>query len=157
MLEENLPPAFLNRDLDDLGCGDGRITLILRDIFQPTRLRGFDVNPILVKRARRKGIEAEVRDLNTQMPAGELAVMWGVLHHLQDREACLKHISENYAMAFIREPVKNNIRVDLEMGKPLDKQEIEITVQKYFPHARFFYYGNSIFIFTFPRVDTQPR
>ena len=157
MLEENLPPAFLNRDLDDLGCGDGRITLILRDIFQPTRLRGFDVNPILVKRARRKGIEAEVRDLSAQMPAGELAVMWGVLHHLRDREACLKHISENYAMAFIREPVKNNIRVDLEMGKPLDKQEIEILVQKYFPHARFFYYGNSIFIFTFPRVDTQPR
>lgn len=156
MLQDNLPQAFRNRELDDLGCGDGRITLILRDIFRPKRLRGFDINPILVKRAKRKGIEAEVRDLSAKMPAGELAVMWGVLHHLQDRETCLKRISENYAMAFIREPVKNNIRVDLEMGKPLDKEEIEIMVQKYFTHARFFYYGNSIFIFHMSPILQAP-
>jgi hypothetical protein len=121
--------------------------LILRDIFLAKKLRGFDINPILVKRARRKGIEAEVRDLSMEVPRGELAVMWGVLHHIQDRETCLKRISENYAMAFIREPVKNNIRVDLEMGKPLAKEEIEVLVEKYFSQARVFYYGNSVFIF----------
>jgi hypothetical protein len=123
------------------------MTLILKDIFQPRKLRGFDINPVLVKRARNKGIEASVRDLNLEMPTGELALMWGVLHHLKDRETCLKRIRENYAMAFIREPIKNNIRVDLEMGKPLVKEEIENLVQKYFAQARTFYFGNSIFIF----------
>ncbi len=147
MLETKVPPAFRQRELDDLGCGDGKITLLLKEIFQPRRLRGFDVNPSLVKRAANKGIEAEVRDLDAGLPSGELAVMWGVLHHLKDRETCLKRIRENYPMAFIREPIKNKAINGLEMGQPLVKEEIENLVQKYLPNARTFYYGHCIFIF----------
>jgi hypothetical protein len=147
VLGTRVPPEFLHRDLDDLGCGDGKITLRLKDIFQPGRLRGFDVNPGLVKRAIKKGIDARVMDLNTGIPAGELAVMWGVLHHLNDTETCLKRIRENYPMAFIREPLKNKVINGLEMGKPLIKEEIEVLVNKYFINARTFYYGHCIFIF----------
>jgi hypothetical protein len=147
VLEDNLPQVFRRRDLDDLGCGDGKITLRLKKIFQPRSLRGFDVNPNLVKRARKFGIEAEVTDLDSDMPTGELAVMWGVLHHLKDREACIKRIKENYRMAFIREPVKSDLRVDWEMGQPLVREEIENLVNQYLPDARVFYYVNSIFIF----------
>jgi SAM-dependent methyltransferase len=147
VLSENVPASFRHRELDDLGCGDGKITLMLKEIFQPAKLRAFDINPALVRRARNKGVEAEVKDLDAYIPTGELAVMWGVLHHLKDRETCLKRIQENYRMAFIREPVKNNLRVDWEMGQPLVKEEIERLVQKYFGQARTFYYGNSIFIF----------
>jgi hypothetical protein len=147
VLAARIPPEFLHRELDDLGCGDGKITLRLKEIFQPARLRGFDVNPALVKRAGKKGIEARVKDLNTGIPNGELAVMWGVLHHLNDSETCLKRIRENYPMAFIREPLKNKAIKGLEMGKPLVKEEIESLVQKYLVNASTFYYGHCIFIF----------
>ncbi|HEX7474997.1 MAG TPA: class I SAM-dependent methyltransferase [Dehalococcoidales bacterium] len=147
MLATRLPPEFKDRELDDLGCGDGKITLRLKEVFRPRRLRGFDVNPSLIKRARKIGIEAQFGDLDVGLPSGELAVMWGVLHHLKDRENCIKKIKENYSMAFIREPVKNKAIAGLEMGRPLIKEEIESLVKKYLPNARTFYYGHCIFIF----------
>ena len=142
-----MPQGFRQREVHDLGCGDGKITLILKDIFQPRELRGFDVNPALVKRAKNKGIDAEVKDLDAGIPRGEMAVMWGVLHHLKDRESCIRRIRENYRMAFIREPIKDNLRVDWEMGQPLIRDEIEGLVKNYLPNSRTFYYGRSIFIF----------
>jgi hypothetical protein len=50
-------------------------------------------------------------------------------------------------MAFIREPLKDNIRVDWEMGQPLIKEEIEGLISKHLPEARYFYVGHCIFIF----------
>lgn len=147
MLETEVPTAFQQRALDDLGCGDGKITLLLKDVFQPRKLRGFDVNPFLVKRATNKGIIAEVKNLDAGLPTGELAIMWGVLHHLRDRETCLKRIRENYLMAFLREPIKNGAINGLEMGQPLVKEEIETLIQKHLPNARTFYYNHCIFVF----------
>jgi hypothetical protein len=147
MLRGQVPAEFLKREMDDLGCGDGKITVLLREVFQPGKLRGFDVNHSLVKRARSKGIKAEVMNLDEKLPSGDLAVMWGVLHHLKDRETCIRRIGENYSMAFIREPIKNKAIKGLEMGQPLEKEEIESLVQKHLPQARTFYYGHCIFIF----------
>lgn len=147
MLKTRIPPEFQQRAMDDLGCGDGKITVLLKDVFQPRMLRGFDVNSSLVKRARGKGFDAEVMDLDENAPTGELAVMWGVLHHLKERESCIRRISENYPMAFIREPIRNKAVKGLEMGQPLEKSEIESLVSRYLPHARSFYYGHCIFIF----------
>jgi hypothetical protein len=147
MLETKIPPLFKQREMDDLGCGDGKITLLLKQIFEPVKLRGFDIHPTLIKKACSKGIEAQQRNLNESLPSGELAVMWGVLHHLSDREGCLRKIKENYSMAFIREPVKNKFIKGFEMGEPLIKDEIESLVQRYFPEAQVFYYGHCIFIF----------
>lgn len=76
-LREKTPPSFKHREMDDLGCGDGKITMLLKEIFLPKRLRGFDLNPQLVRRARDKGIKAEIRNLENDMPTGELAVVWG--------------------------------------------------------------------------------
>jgi hypothetical protein len=147
MLKGKVPPEFQGRALDDLGCGDGKITVRLKEVFKPSKLRGFDVNSSLVRRAKQKGIDAEVRNLDADVPQGELAVMWGVLHHLSDRETCLKRIRQNYRMAFIREPIKNNAINGLEMGQPLIKEEIERLVQKHLPRAEMFYFGHCIFIF----------
>jgi hypothetical protein len=147
MLKSRVPPVFLNREMDDLGCGDGKITHYLQEIFQPSRLRGFDVYPVLVKQAKDRGIQADVMDLECDLPSGELAVMWGVLHHLKQPESCLKRISENYSMTFIREPIRQKAVKGLEMGEPLVKEQIEGWVKKYFPGAPFFYYNHCIFIF----------
>jgi len=152
-----IPPSFKQRALDDLGCGDGKITLLLKDIFQPRTLRGFDVNPALVRRARNHGIVAEVKDLNTGLPNGELAVMWGVIHHLESTETCLKRIRDNYRMAFIREPLKNGFVKGLEMGNPLVKEEIQGLVQQYLVNATTHIYGNCIFVFYDSSVVKTPQ
>ena len=156
MLDTRLPPEFRQREIDDLGCGDGKTTLLLKQVFQPRKLRGFDVNPFLVARAVTKGIEAEVKNLDAGLPSGELAVMWGVLHHLKDRETCIKRIRDNYQMAFIREPLKIKENNGPEMGHPLVKEEIENLVKKYFASAQTFYYGHCIFIlYIAPDFDTS--
>jgi hypothetical protein len=147
MLSARVPAEFKQRKMDDLGCGDGKITLKLKEVFQPVALRGFDLRPSLIKRARSNGLAAEVKDLESDLPSGELAVMWGVLHHLNDKEACLKKIKQNYRLAFIREPIKNKPIKGFEMGQPLVKEEIEDLVRCYFPEARTFYYNHCIFIF----------
>jgi len=145
--KEIIPPYFKHRQMDDLGCGDGKVTVLLKEIFLPKRLRGFDINPRLVRRARDKGIEAEVINLGEAMPQGELAVMWGVLHHLQDREGCLRKVKENYDLVFIREPIKTGFINWLELGHPLRKQAIECLVKEYLASSQVFYCGNSILIF----------
>ena len=146
-LKEIVPVTFQQRQMDDLGCGDGKVTLLLKEIFLPERVRGFDINPGLVRRARKKGIEADVQNLGEDMPTGELAVMWGVLHHLKDRECCLNKIKENYALIFIREPVRSSTIKWLELGHPLTKDEIEHLVKEHLPDSQIIYHGNSIFIF----------
>ena len=146
-LKQVVPPYFQRRQMDDLGCGDGKVTLLLKEIFQPIRLRGFDVNAGLVKRAQDKGIEAEVKNLDENMPRGELGILWGVLHHLQDKESCLKRIKENYPMVFIREPIKSGIFKGLELGHTLRKEEIEHLVHKHLAGSQNYYCGNNIFIF----------
>jgi 2-polyprenyl-3-methyl-5-hydroxy-6-metoxy-1,4-benzoquinol methylase len=146
-ISARIPPSFLNREVDDLGCGDGRISRVMGQIFKAKKVRGFDVYPSLVKRARRNGVDACVMDLEAGMPSGELAVMWGVLHHLKDRETCIKRISENYPMVFIREPIKTISVKVFEMGDPIEKEEIEELVNKYLPGAQVLYYSFCVYVF----------
>ncbi len=152
-LKEITPESFKHREMDDLGCGDGKVTLLLRDIFLPKKLRGFDVNPSLVRRALTKGIQAEVKNLEEDIPTGELAVMWGVLHHLKDMGDCLERIKRNYNLIFIREPIKTGSVNWLEMGHPLRKEDIETLFKEYLPDSQIFYCGNAIFIFYIPKVN----
>ncbi|MFC2062610.1 class I SAM-dependent methyltransferase [Chloroflexota bacterium] len=146
-LREIISPVFQQRQMDDLGCGDGKVTLLLQEIFSPRSLRGFDVNPGLVRRARSRGINAEVRNLSEDIPNGELAVMWGVLHHLGDSTRCLNRMKENYPLVFIREPVRSASIKGLELGHPLRKDEVEQLVAGCLVGAQVHYCGNSIFIF----------
>jgi SAM-dependent methyltransferase len=146
-LKEKAPPDFKRRQMDDLGCGDGRITLLLKEILLPTRVRGFDINPRLVKRVRDKGIEAEVRNIEKDMPRGELGVMWGVLHHLKDRQDCLERLKENYSLILIREPIKTGPTNGWELGHPLRKEEFECLIQECLAGSQVFYCGNSVLLF----------
>jgi hypothetical protein len=142
-----LPPHFRHRKMDDLGCGDGKVTVLLKDIFLPSRLRGFDVSAGLVRRARGWGIDAEVKNLDDGLPAGELAVMWGVLHHLKDCSHCLGRLKENYPLIFIREPVRNSYFRWLELGHTMRTSEIETLVNECLLGAQVYYCGNSVLIF----------
>jgi SAM-dependent methyltransferase len=142
-----MPPELLYRKMDDLGCGDGKVTLLLKEIFQPAKLRGFDINPGLVGRAVSRGIDARVIDLDEKMPGGELAVVWGVLHHLRDFDASLCRLKESYPLIFIREPVRTNFITGLELGRPLRLKELTGLFTSHFPNCRLHYCDNSILVF----------
>jgi hypothetical protein len=146
-LRGHIPSSFQHRKMDDLGCGDGKVTIRLKDIFLPESLRCFDINPGLVKRASKKGFYAEVMNLEQDFPSGELAVMWGSLHHLQDMAGCLDKLRQHYQMVFIREPLKEGGISLLELGHPASKEKMESLVSKHLPGARIFFQNNAAFIF----------
>lgn len=146
-LKDILPPDFLNREMDDIGCGDGKVTILLRDIFQPVKLRGFDINPGLVKRAGSRGIDAEIINLDEDVPHGELAVVWGVLHHLQDPERFLRRLKANYPLIFIREPLKTGFINGLELGHPLRLKELNSLLGRHLHDYQIHYCDNSVLVF----------
>jgi hypothetical protein len=152
-LRKHIPPSFQHRKMDDLGCGDGKVTIRLKEIFLPQSLRCFDVNPGLVKRSSKKGFRAEVMDLNKEFPSGELAVMWGSLHHLEDMVGCLEKLRQNYRMVFIREPLKEGGVSWLELGHPASKEEMENMVAEHLPGASILFQDNAALIF----YERQPK
>jgi len=146
-LREIVPPGLLHRRMDDLGCGDGKVTVLLEEIFRPEATRGFDINHGLVRRANGRGIRAGVMDLNKAMPKGELAVMWGVLHHLKDYDDCLQRLKENYPLVVIREPVRTGLMKGLELGHPLRPADLIRLFNRHFPDAGIHYCDNSVLLF----------
>jgi SAM-dependent methyltransferase len=146
-LGEILPHHLRHREMDDLGCGDGKVTILLEEIFRPNKLRGFDINHGLVRRARSRGIDARVCDLDVSMPGGELAVVWGVLHHLRDVEGCMRRFKENYPLIFIREPIRTGFFKGLELGHPLGLKELICLTNRYLPDSQIHCCDHSILIF----------
>jgi SAM-dependent methyltransferase len=141
------PPGFTGRRVDDLGCGDGRVTVLLGEILQPLSLRGFDINPALVRRARSRGIEARVVNLEDGVPIGELAVMWGVLHHLSDPARCLVRVRANYDRAFIREPIRRARPACFELGNPMKRGELSDLLCRSLPGCELFDYEDCVLAF----------
>ena len=154
-LREHIPLSFQHRKMDDLGCGDGKVTIRLKDIFLPESLRCFDINHGLVRRAGKKGFCAEVMNLEQDFPSGELAVMWGSLHHLQDIAGCLDKLRQNYKMVFIREPLREGGVRWLELGHPAIKEEVESLISKHLPGARIIFQNNAAFIFYKSQPEQQ--
>ena len=146
-LESIVPREFLYRQVDDLGCGDGKVTLLLKQILQPTEIHGFDINHGLVRRAREKGIIAQAMNLDDEVPHGEMAVVWGVLHHLKYPERCLQKLKENYPLIFIREPVKPGIVNGMELGHPMKMNDLISMFRNRLPDLQMHYCENSVMAF----------
>lgn len=146
-LRSVLPAEMLNRHLDDLGCGDGKVTIMLKDILKPSRLRGYDIHKGNIRRAISLGIDAGNIDLDENLPQGELAIMWGVLHHLQNPERCIKKLKENYQMLIIREPIRQGFIKSLELGNPRKLAEIIGMFDNYLPGYRAHYCDGSVIAF----------
>jgi len=150
-LRTKLPNDFKNRkELFDLGCGDGKITLKLREIFQPRKIKGCDLSPYLVEMAKKRGIDAKVLDLEKEIPKGELGVMWGVLHHLESPAKILANLKKNFQMLFLREPlkIKNRLVSFLELGKPFQKGEIrELFIRILGNKTKILEFQNTVFVF----------
>lgn len=147
--KKNLPLDFQGKDMYDIGCGDGKTTLLLKKNLKAKNAFGYDIHPGLVERAKKRGIKAEVFDLEKEIPKGELAVMWGVLHHLKKQKEVLEKIKNNFDYFLMREPVKgfsifSNI---IELGKPFRKEEIKKILDEVFEDYKFYEYKGAVFAF----------
>lgn len=148
-LKKNIPQDFLGREAYDIGCGDGKTTLILKEILKAKNIFGYDVHPGLVKRAEKRGIRAKLLDIEKEIPRGELAVMWGVLHHLKRQKEVLREIKNNFDYFLMREPLRkfsifSNI---IELGEPFRKEGIKKMLDEVFGEYRFLEYKGAAFAF----------
>ena len=75
----------------DLACGDGGLGVFLRDL--GLRYRGVDNTPAMVEEARRKGIDAELGDLNDYAPSEpvEATMCFRAIYYARDRAAFFRH------------------------------------------------------------------
>jgi SAM-dependent methyltransferase len=75
----------------DLACGDGGLGLFLGEL--GLRYRGVDNTPAMVDEARRKGIDAELGDLNDYAPPEpvEATTCFRAIYYTRDRAAFFRH------------------------------------------------------------------
>lgn len=122
LMEKHLPESFRFRNVVDIGCGDGAVTVKLKEILKPNEIKGIDSSDELVKSAIKKKVNAEVLDIEKQKIRGDLGILWGVLHHFNDPEKTIKNIKVNFNSLIIREPV-NEKRI-FELGHRMNKQKL---------------------------------
>lgn len=121
-LKDKIPSEFLGREISDLGCGDGFATQRIKEIFKARSIKGYETNDYLIEKARKRGMIVKRVDLEEHVPKGEMAAIWGVLHHLKDKEKFLGRVGSNFKCAVFNEPVKN-VWSFLDGGEPLTEKE----------------------------------
>jgi len=122
-IEYKVPEDFLNKNIHDLGCGDGYGTVKIKEIFKASDITGYEIVKKQVERARQRGIRTETIDLNKNVPRGEMATLWFTLHHLNDKENTLKKIMKNYDYIVIAESIKSWKDIIFEGGITLPKKD----------------------------------
>ena len=113
-LVDHFPP---NVRITDIGCGDGALTLELVKLLTPLSIRGVDpaIGSIDVARRRplsevRAAISFEVGDIyniqnldkGCQEPS--VAIVRGLLHHLDHPEAAISRLSQQFKWVLALEP-----------------------------------------------------
>jgi trans-aconitate methyltransferase len=85
----------------DLACGDGGLGDFV--IERGLRYRGADLNEAMVAEARRRGVEADVADLNDYVPPAPVAAttLFRALYYAHDRAAFFRHVASYTEHAFV--------------------------------------------------------
>lgn len=122
ILDKNLPENYKKRDIIDLGCGDGKISIKLMEIFNPKFFLGVDSSRQLIKKAKKRGINSEVRDIELAGISGDIGILWGVLHHFNNPAGILKKLSGNFKSLVIRESIDDK-RI-FEIGNKFNKNTL---------------------------------
>jgi len=110
LLEQNFPTSI---SIADLGCGDGTFTIEIARRFRPSHIRGIDPAALAIEAARRRipsdlasSVAFEVGSIYDVTPEqGEtVAVIRGVLHHLDDVRAAIAHLATEFPAVIALEP-----------------------------------------------------
>ncbi len=145
-ITDKIPPEFLNKEISDLGCGDGFATQKIKSLFKAKSIKGYEVNKYLIDKARKRGLEIKRLDLEKEVPKGEMAVVWGVIHHLNNQKEILRKIRFNFNYAVFNEPIKS-FWAFLDGGEPLTEPEWKYFFNKILGNCRFLKFKDSLFIF----------
>lgn len=145
-IADKIPPEFLNREVSDLGCGDGFATQKIKNLFKVRSIEGYEINKYLIKKARTKGLSIERMDLEKTVPKGEMAVVWGVIHHLKSQKEVLRKIRSNFNYAVFSEPIKS-FWAFLDGGEPLSVPEWKNLFNQTLGNCKFFEFKDNLFVF----------
>jgi len=145
-IADKIPPEFLNREISDLGCGDGFATRKIKSLFKAKSIKGYEVSKYLANKAKKRGLEIELLDLGKEIPKGEMAVVWGVIHHLNNQEEALSKIRSNFNYAVFNEPIKS-FWAFLDGGEPLTEPEWKNLFNKTLGDCMFLKFKDNLFVF----------
>jgi ubiquinone/menaquinone biosynthesis C-methylase UbiE len=109
MLKAHFPQSIR---IADIGCGDGTYTLELAIKFGPQGIRAVDPASKAIEVAQKKvfastqtSVSFEVGNIYDVKSNGEdLAVVRGVLHHLDNPQAAIAHLATQFRTVFVLEP-----------------------------------------------------
>lgn len=145
-LENKIPKEFYGREISDLGCGDGFITLKIKKLFKAKSIVGYELNDFLIKRAQKRGLLIYKLNLEESLPSGEMVSGCGVLHHLRDKEKVIREINSKFKLAFFVEPIKT-FWAFLDGGEPLLEEEWKKLFAKNLGRCQLLRYKDELFIF----------
>ena len=145
-LMDKVPVEFLGRGVHDLGCGDGFSTRKIAELFKAKSIKGYEINDYLIEKARKRGLTVERMNLEEQIPEGEMATVWGVVHHLKNKETFLKRIRSNFKYAVFNEPIKS-VWAFLDGGEPLTEEEWRKLFSKTLGDCTILRFKDQLFIF----------
>ena len=138
ILTQNFSP---NVEVDDIGCGDGTFTLEIAERFQPAAICGIDpaADAIAVARSRiprhlRGSVSFEVGDiynLQAVARAGAIAVVRGVLHHLDRPRAAIAELARHFSFVIALEP--NGYNPAMKIIERASKYHREHDEKSYWP------------------------
>ena len=145
-IADKIPPEFLNRGISDLGCGDGFATEKIKLLFKARSIKGYEINKYLADKARKRGLKVEYLNLEKEVPKGEMAVVWGVIHHLTNQEEIVRKIRSNFRFAVFNEPIKS-LWAFLDGGEPLTDSAWKSLFSKTLSDCKFLKFNDNLFVF----------
>ncbi len=60
-IKKLIPLDFMDREIFDLGCGDGQNTLRIKKVFEAKSMVGYERNSYMVEKAIGRGIKVKIR------------------------------------------------------------------------------------------------
>ena len=84
----------------EIGCGQGAGAQIIYDLFSPETYFGIDLDPRMIRRARKKAgglpnatfLEGDVSDLQFPDSSFDLIIDFGILHHVPNWQEALAEV-----------------------------------------------------------------
>lgn|GEM_PF-2414513 len=80
----------------DIGCGDGRVTLRLKELFELDCIWGLDLNKNLLGLAHKRGVKPIHGDMNCITFEGkfDLVICYGALHHSDNIKVAISNMKK---------------------------------------------------------------
>ena len=116
----------------DLACGDGGLGVFLRDL--GLRYRGVDNTPAMVEEARRKGIDAELGDLNDYTPSEpvEATMCFRAIYYARDRAAFFRHAAGYTTRKLVFDLNPRQYRVEEVLRELRDAGFADVSMRPFF-------------------------